>query len=1017
MVATRVVVVAVLAMLAAIVLVVVLTWTRGTPEAPEIETETKTTTETTTTRAKKKVAFATRTPARPLGTKPLMLISAAKQSAINVDFAQYIAYIDLRAHRYLNTASGVAAVSDEPDPTCTAAELGWTLHDPQVALCVSRGSFYPAYYVTASGKDGFARADGGVVTYTPSVDVDDDAYWWIVAADAAGAVYNASAPRFEGVQGYSPGAFTKAVPQPATGVAPNYGTQLTKSGCATVVARTSCSVARDNAATCAACNYLPPMLCALAAQHGACGPENAPTPFGSLCAVSCAVQRGISNSIAGGLRVTAMDRRVIRPIIAPSAAMYMPAGPTDAQPMATPTMQDLHRALESGRWLNADSDPSFGSGISETWPAKKRRYMNAVLLAMTMRRLDEAGTCWFADAHGGFTSGGGTVPMESTAFRTDVTGPTSNDCIAMCVGGPTDRFLSYYGVLDLCKDRRLGAGAWNSCSNDLATRKGFTRQLNAASCVDAYGLVTFIRTGAVEKAVGNVESPMAKTRLRALMTQDYSALGWPGIQAMFNLANDELAALQTAVVPYVAMHVAKRSMWRTLQPRQRLQLVQAWNEGALFAFARTDAESRTPLTWDDSLNSGDSLLIRLPKRTGSAPPTKRHVASHFPFQHAFWPSDRLTASGKTVVTRDGDGNVIASVPRSCLRCPSDPALRSAVESESTTCRYAPYDVDKNKEVQPAFQKCISKGHSEWKAHSNTPSGSYYETDGSVTFLHGVFLDDGLTNLSSSFAREKVRVCASTSGWSNVNGFFPWAPFTPYSPNPRTLPWNPFRVTRMNGPPVQIFNDLVRGVRIPPGFAVYVTPHYHGFHASAHTCHHGIPHLRGVPGTKSLIASSTSPGFFTHELQCRVASWTPHLKEHPKDEPEPNYTETPGIILINDDLGSSWFVSPGDNLNEAGEFMIHKGKAVQGKSDLFFPTHVNCIAAWNFFAYPRHWLQRGNADPNDGDSIPAFDAVASDDNNIRSTSDSLSAFFDHSMSLNVRVILRTGNTPVQKSSKS
>ena len=750
------------------------------------------------------------------------------------------------------------------------------------------------------------------------------------------------------------------------------------------------------------------MLCAQAAQHGACGPEDAPTPFGALCALSCAVQRGISSSIAGGLRVTAMDRRAIRPIIAPSTAMYMPTGPADAQTTSTPTMQDLRRALESGRWLIAGSDPSFGS---ENWPAKKRRYLNAVLLAMTVRRLDEAGTCWFADSHGGFTSGGGTVPMESTAFRTDVAGPASNDCHAMCVGGPSDRFLSYYGVLDLCKDRRLGAGAWNSCSNDLATRRGFTRQLNAASCVDAYGLVKSIGTGSVEKAVANVESQTAKTRLRALMTQDYSALGWSGVQAMFNLANDELTALQAAVVPYVARHVARRSMWLALQPKQRLQLVQMWNEGALFAFARADAESRTPLTWDESVKSGDStLLLRLPKRTGSAPPTTRHVASHFPFQHSFWPSDRLTASGKTVVTRDGDGRVVASVPRSCLRCPSDPALRSAVESEYTTCRYAPYGVDKDKEIQPAFQKCIGKTHSEWKQHTNQPDGSYYETDGSVTFMHGVFLDDGLTNLASTLVREKVRVCSSTSGWSNVNGFFPWAPFTPYSPNPPTLRWNPFRVTRMNGPPVQIFNDLVRGVRIPPGFAVYVTPHYHGFHASARTCHHGIPHLRGVPGTQSLIASNTSPGFFTNELQCRVASWTPHLKEHPKDEPEPNYTETPGIILINDDLGSNWVVVPGDNLNEAGEFMIHKGNAVQGKSDLFFPTHVNCIAAWNFWAYPRHWLHRSNTDPNDGDAIPAFDAVASDDNNVRSTSDSLSAFFDHSMSLNVRVILRTGNSP-------
>ncbi len=925
-----------------------------------------------------------------------MLVSAAGTSRPDVDFSEHIRLVEVGPLDSLYptvSASGDVRVTREPDPLTCVPAMGWTLHGVWVVLCVSRCTFHPAYAVfassTATGK--FARAAGGAVTYTDTVDQEDDAYWWLVS-DASGGVFNASRALFPSTPPYTPRAFSPIVVQPASAAIANHGTRLGVRGCKAVYAPpTECDLARQGAAPCTACNHLPPALCAHVAQLGACG-----TAFGALCAVTCAVHGGTHRADSAALRLLATDAKTVRPKVVPSSPMFMRT--RAPLPRDEPQIEDLTRVLATQRWSSSPgTDPAVGVANEKVarWTAPARRYFWAVLTAMTVRRLDGPGACWFADAHGGFTRSG-PLEMEATSgFRTGMAMP-ARTCGAMCAG--TDRLLSYYGMLDLCDDADWKR-RWAACADEMARRAGFTRTRNSASCGTEH-LVLAVGDGAkgIDRAMRAVSSPTAKARLRALITQDYTALSWSGVQAMFRLTAEELGVLKAAVAEEAPSSAGPRSRWRDLPASLRLRLIEQWNAGALFAFAEKELGPA-------------SLVLRMPKQTpgGSAPTQHTLVASHFPFQHAFWPSDRVSATGRNVATRDADGNYGAAVPRTCLRCPSSaPSLRSAVETESVAC--TPFGAADGK---PEWRRCLASAHSRWREHPTEAAGdgSYYEDDGAVAFLHGVHLADGLTDPTGVGARERVRLCDAKRGWSNTDGF-PWAAYRPYSNDPPPpMTWNPFRVTAAHGRPVRLFNDMLRGVQIPPGYAVYVTPHYHGFHASGRTCHHGVPHVRGTPGAPGVLDPTKSKEpFFSHVLQCRSASWTPHLKEHPRG-PEPHASQTPGVILVNDDLGSVWTVEPGDNLNDAGELTFVSGGKAEAKADLFFPSHVNCVAAWNFFAYPRHWLQRSNVDPYDGDAIPSFDAVAFH-NNVRTTSDSLLEFFEHSRSLNVRVVLRTGSVPTK-----
>ena len=83
-----------------------------------------------------------------------------------------------------------------------------------------------------------------------------------------------------------------------------------------------------------------------------------------------------------------------------------------------------------------------------------------------------------------------------------------------------------------------------------------------------------------------------------------------------------------------------------------------------------------------------------------------------------------------------------------------------------------------------------------------------------------------------------------------------------------------------------------------------------------------------------------------------------------------------------------------------------GRALATKAERqVLPSLVNCVAAWNYCAFPRRWLQRSHTDPHSGDLLPALDAVA-EKNNVRTTTDSVTDFVAHNASLGALTVFRT-----------
>jgi hypothetical protein len=145
--------------------------------------------------------------------------------------------------------------------------------------------------------------------------------------------------------------------------------------------------------------------------------------------------------------------------------------------------------------------------------------------------------------------------------------------------------------------------------------------------------------------------------------------------------------------------------------------------------------------------------------------------------------------------------------------------------------------------------------------------------------------------------------------------------------------------------------------------------------------HGLAHLRGTPGVDA-----------SNPLQCMMSDWRPQFETFPIGEMPP---EPRGFVLINDDLARSWVVRAGD--------VLYGRDLTTGRDR--FPFVVNCLAAWNYYAEPRMWLQRAHDDPNAGDLAPIHEAV-SETNNVRQPSDSISAFIAYHEKVNVRTVLRT-----------
>ena len=69
--------------------------------------------------------------------------------------------------------------------------------------------------------------------------------------------------------------------------------------------------------------------------------------------------------------------------------------------------------------------------------------------------------------------------------------------------------------------------------------------------------------------------------------------------------------------------------------------------------------------------------------------------------------------------------------------------------------------------------------------------------------------------------------------------------------------------------------------------------------------------------------------------------------------------------------------------------------------------MNCLAAWNFCAFPAHWLQRARTDPASGDRVPEFDVVAGPEaNNVGATSAGVADFIRHNWNLGALTVFRT-----------
>jgi hypothetical protein len=100
----------------------------------------------------------------------------------------------------------------------------------------------------------------------------------------------------------------------------------------------------------------------------------------------------------------------------------------------------------------------------------------------------------------------------------------------------------------------------------------------------------------------------------------------------------------------------------------------------------------------------------------------------------------------------------------------------------------------------------------------------------------------------------------------------------------------------------------------------------------------------------------------------VGSWTPQKPQTGAFADVPAGDEPLGFVLVNDDLASEWTVRRGDVLAAVTIDMSKKASAA-APNEQVFPSLVNCLAAWNYCAFPAHWLQRAHTDPASGDLVP------------------------------------------------
>ncbi len=921
--------------------------------------------------------------------------------------------VDVKVARFATMASGTLGLARDPDPTCLFS-LGPSETTVQYALTapvVFRGALVPGLVVVLRVKGGYVRCDGERCSVAAAA--ADDACWWVIARDATGSVYDASAPLLAGVPAFVPRRLARVPIQPRGVPVASNGTKLVSAAC-TGEAKAGDRECESPGA-CTFCDAQSQEMCRLAAAYGAC------SVYAAVCPVRCAIA---ARPYAGQtLFVVASDPQKNRPIFEANVPMFTRTRSSDTG-VFEPPLSALTAAVATRRWVRTSLDPAVNGSAApvKSFGASDREYFWAVLRAMCDKKMPYAdGYGWSEDAHGGnapnyFALGGvkhwPEIPFVGRGSRPGAVkivtpgdaewADTRDACeghLHSSNGGAAGgrRYLNYARMNGTCGDAPARA-RWFECTNgaEFRARAGIARGRRAM-------------TAATGATAASCVKPARNKLTDAFHSGNYDALSWQDVQQMFGLYAQELSALKLALSP-LPFSLARRDVeFRALQPRQKVELVARWNEGCTFAFDR-------------------GLALQMPAGCGARSGAQSHFAPRFVY--GFWPSDRATSAGRTVKS--------ARMAQECVRCPAiargnpnDPLVESTesvVREERVACRlkYSYYDSThsamyaetsgKGRYVERAelapWQKCDAGPHPDWPGdnggaiHDKESDGTAYQDGPDVLFFHGKRLDDGLTNYADVRGvvrrRDAVPVCSKAgyhAQWYQAG--FPWAPYAKYDPGATgDWGWNPFKVVRSGGPAVSLFNTELRSVVIAPGFAVYVTPHYHGYHASQRTCHGGLPRLGGVPGESARETPAVNVE------QCRVGSWTPQKLQVPKQFVDLAAGEEPvGLVLVNDDLGSAWHVAAGDVLVPIKIDLSNRGYATSAETSAF-PALVNCLAAWNYCAFPRHWLQRGSTDPDSGDAPPTADVVAGAGNNVRAPTDSVTDFVAHSASLGALTVFRT-----------
>ena len=312
-------------------------------------------------------------------------------------------------------------------------------------------------------------------------------------------------------------------------------------------------------------------------------------------------------------------------------------------------------------------------------------------------------------------------------------------------------------------------------------------------------------------------------------------------------------------------------------------------------------------------------------------PRRKNTGPFGEFVYSSWTADKRTAEGTTVFL--GGGGIPAN-GFTCIRCPSTGA-------------------------------------------TTIPFGEL----GAKQIPDGV-MDPGLGVRDGNVYRpptngEKPDHFADHSGAATLAGF-PWKPYTSYRELIAQTASSGFKRTNF-------MNTGFVGVVVPSLFAVYLTPHYHGYHASTQSCHSGFGLFLSSRDAKTCFDDAYGDVVYG---TCPDAAYVKCAKEKPygatsTDRKAPctttqwmpgfgtDGTYVPGVLLMNDDVGSEWHVRPGDVLHR--EIVVACDKQTKIPS-IKAPSVVSCCAAWNYAVFPHFGVVRSNPEPWSGDMPPTRDAV-------------------------------------------